>query len=303
MLTPGPRRIVTPPPLPTPPPLVTPAPARSAAVHSGPWILYALLGILAALVVGVLVVPVALSPHPPAAVRARVLVASPGAVLRWFDSSAPVEAVPSQVLSFPAGGKVIRLASPGISLRPGDVVAATDAARGAMADLARQQERLAHFEQLAEGVRDTGDEKRSSAARAKVQVSAGLVEQAQAALSRVAVVAQAAGQVEATLAILGRTVQAGAPALRMRPAGWRASFELPRALAARFRKQGWCGAEIEGRPVGCSLAPDGGDETRVVIELPPEAATAAGQTVRLARARFAEAFLVPASALSRVGNS
>ena len=72
---------------------------------------------------------------------------------------------------------------------------------------------------------------------------------------RVAVVAQAPGQVEATLAILGRTVQAGAPAVRMRLAGWRASFELPRALAAGFRKQGWCGAEIEGRPVGCSLVP------------------------------------------------
>ena len=303
MLTPGPRRLVTPPPVPTPPPLVTPAPARSAAVRSGPWILYAMLGILAALVVGVLVVPVVLGPHPPTAARARVLVASPGAVLRWFDSSAPVEAVPSQVLNFPAGGKVIRLASPGISLRPGDVVAATDAARGALADLARQQERLARFEKLAEGVRDTGDEKRSSAARAKLQVSAGLVEQAQAALSRVAVVAQAAGQVEATLAILGRTVQAGALALRVRPAGWRASFELPRALAARFRKQGWCGAEIEGRPVTCNLASDAGDETRVVIELAPEAATAPGQTVRLARARFAEAFLVPTSALARVGNA
>ena len=303
MSTPGPRRIVTPPPIPTPPPLVTPAPARSATVHSGPWILYALLGILTALVVGVLVVPVALSPHAPPAVRARVLVAKPAAVVRCFDGSAPVEALPSQVLSFPAGGKVIRLASPGISLRPGDVVAATDAARGVLADLARQQERLAYFEQLAQGVRDTGDDKRSNAAQAKVQISAGLVGQTQAALSRVAVVAQAAGQIEATLAILGRTVQAGAPAVRMRLAGWRASFELPRAPAAGFRKQGWCGAEIEGRPVACGLAPDGGDENHVVIELAPEAATVAGQPVRLVRARFAEAFLVPASALSRVGST
>jgi hypothetical protein len=303
MLTPGPRRIVTPPPIPTSPPLLTPTPARIATVRSGPWILYALLGTLAALLVGVLVVPVALGPHAPAVVRAHVLVAKPGAVLRWFEGSAPVEALPNQVLSFPAGGKVIRLASPGIALRPGDVVATTDAARGVLADLARQQERLAHFEQLAKGAQDAGDDKRASGARDKAQIYARLVEETQAALSRVAIVAQAAGQVEATLAILGRTVQAGAPAVRMRPAGWRASFELPRVVAAHLRKQGWCGAEIEGRPVACSLASDGGDETHVVIELAPEATTVAGLPVRLVRARFSEAFLVPASALSRVGDS
>jgi UDP-N-acetyl-D-mannosaminuronate dehydrogenase len=49
------------------------------------------------------------------------------------------------------------------------------------------------------------------------------------------------------------------------------------------------------------LAVESGDETHVVIELPPEAATAAGQMVRLLRARFADAFLLPASALSRMG--
>jgi len=98
-------------------------------------------------------------------------------------------------------------------------------------------------------------------------------------------------------------VQPGAPAVRMRLAGWRASFELPRALVTRFRRQGWCAAEIEGRPAACNLAPDGGDETHVVIELAPEVVTVPGQPVRLARARFAEAFLVPASALSRMGDS
>ena len=55
------------------------------------------------------------------------------------------------------------------------------------------------------------------------------------------------------------------------------------------------------RPAACSLALDAGDETHVVIDLPSEAATTAGQMVRLLRARFADAFLVPASALLRVG--
>jgi hypothetical protein len=300
-LLPGSRRIVTPPPIPAPPALVTPPP--SAVVRGGPWILYALFGTLAAVVVGVLLVPLALNPHPPAAARARVLVARPRAVLRWFDGSAPIEAPPSQVLSFPAGGKVIKLASPGTLLRPGDVVAATDAARSLLADLTRQQKWLADFEQVVQDVRDTGDEARMGAAQAKVELGAGLVEQTQRALSRVAVVAQSPTLVEATLATLGQKVQPGALAVRVRRPGWRANFELPRALATRFRKQGFCVAEIEGRPVGCELVPDSGDEDHVVVELAPGSATAAGQPLRLARARLADAFVVPASALWRVGKS
>ena len=295
----GRRRIVTPPPIPTPTPLGTPR--RPAQVRGGPWILYALLGILTAVAVGVLAVPLALRPHPPASVRVRVLVAKPLAVLRWFDSSAPLEALPHQALGFPVGGKVIRLASLGTALRAGDVVAATDAARWELADLAKQQERLAYYQQRLEGTKNTGDEKRAGAARAQVEFRAGLVEQTRQALSHVAVMAQAAGQVEATLVTLGQIVQAGAPAVRLQSAGWRATFELARPLTARVRKQGFCGAEIEGRPAACSLALDAGDETHVVIDLPSEAATTAGQMVRLLRARFADAFLVPASALLRVG--
>jgi hypothetical protein len=300
---PGPRRIVTPPPIPTPPALVTPPSLPSATVHGGPWILYALFGTLAALAVGGLVVPLALNPRPPAATRARVVVARPMDVLRWLDGTAPLEALPSQVLSFPAGGKVIRLASPGTSLRPGDVVAATDAARLLLARLAQQQERLASLEKILQDMRDTGDQKRARAARASVAFGAGLVEQTQQALLRVAVVAQAPNQVEATLATLGKAVRAGTSAARVRRPGWRASFELPRALAVRVRKQGFCAAEIEARPVGCDFAAEGGDETHVVVELAPDSATAAGQPVRLARARLADAFVVPASALSRVGRS
>ena len=302
MLTPGPRRTATPPPIPAAAAHFTPAPLRSAKVRGGPWILYALLGTVAALAVGVLAMPLALSPHAPAAVRARVVVAKPTTLLRWFDGTALVEPLPSQVLPFPAGGKVIRLASPGIVQRPDDVLAATDAAASVLADLGRLQERLANFERLAEALRTTGEERQTRAAQAKVEMNAGLVEQARKASANLAVVAQAPGQVEATLAAVGRIVQAGAPAVRFRPAGTRSSFELPRAAATRLRKQGWCAVEIAGQPVECSLSLDGGDETHVVITLAPEGA-AVGQPVRLARARFTDVFVVPASVLSHVGAS
>ena len=297
---PGPRRAATPPPIPKYA-LVTPAPLRSAKVRGGPWILYALLGIVAALAVSVLVMPLALNTRPAAAVRARVVVVKPTALVRWFEGAAPVEALPSQVLSFPAGGRVIQLASPGVALQPGDVVAATEEARPLLAALARQQERLANFEQLANGLRESGDEKQIRAAEAKVEMNTALVGQAQRALANLALVATVPGQIETSMTALGRNAQPGAPAVRFRPTGLRASFELPRAVAARLRKQGWCGAEIQGRAISCDLATDAGDETHVVIALSAEAAV--GQTVRLARVRFADVTLLPPSALSHVGAS
>jgi len=84
------------------------------------------------------------------------------------------------------------------------------------------------------------------------------------------------------------------PAVRMRRQVGAPASSCRERWPPRARKQGICAAEIEGRPVGCSLAVESGDETHVVIELPPEAATAAGQMVRLLRARFADAFLLPA---------
>jgi hypothetical protein len=301
--TPGPRPTGTPPPIPTSRPFVTPPPLRAARVRGGPWVLYALFGTLAALAVGVLVVPLALKPRPLIPVPVRVLRAKPTGVLRWFDVTASAELVPGQVLKFPAGGKVVRLISPELAFRPGDVVAATDAARLALAELTRQQEQLAFLKQIMEGLRASRDEKVVASAEANVVAKAERVERALAALSRVAVVAKAPGRVEAPFVIVGQNVEAGAPAVRLRSTGWRATFELPRAQVTLVRRQGFCQAEIERRLVACSLASDGGDETHVVVALAPEAVTAAGQMVRLARSRLADAFLVPASALSHVGAS
>jgi hypothetical protein len=301
-LTPGPRLAATPPPIPTSAAYVTPPPVVPGKARKGPWIFYALFGVLAAMAVGVLAVPLALKPRPPIPAQVHVLIAKPTEVLRWFDVSAPVESLPSQVLNFPVGGKVMRLTSPGIGLRPGDVLAATDAARGALADLARRQEKLAYLEQVAGGALEMGNEERANAKNVQAEASAELLEKLQMALAPVAVLAKSLGQVEVTLANLGQKVQAGAPAVRFKPAGWRARFELTRPEAARVRKQGLCQAEIAGQVAPCTLAPDG-DETHVVIELLQDAASTQGQSVRLARNRLSGVFVVPASALSHIGNS
>ena len=61
--------------------------------------------------------------------------------------------------------------------------------------------------------------------------------------------------------------------------------------------------EIDGKPLDCSLAAEGGDETHVVVELPNDPVVGIGKTVRLARDRLDAVFAVPASALLKMGDS
>jgi hypothetical protein len=294
------RRQVTPPPIPrshlTPTPV--PASAPAAQERRSPWVISAFFGIAAALVVGAVVAPFAFGTRPPAPVSVRVLIAKPTDVLRWLDTSSPAEPPPLQTLSFPVGGKVLRIASPGIELRPGDVVAATDAARTALADWSRAQEQLAFSKQLVEGLRDSADQKKIELAQVTVTQKMAMEERALAALSKLAITAKEASTVEQTLANLGQTVEAGGAAVRLRLPGWRARFELPRQQVAQLHKQGLCQAEILGRNVACSFAIDEGDDTHLAIRLPADAVPAAGVPVRLARSRALDATVLPATALS-----
>jgi hypothetical protein len=294
--SPASRRQVTPPPIPRG--HLTPTPAPVTGVGRGPWMLSALFGTLAALVVGAVVAPFALGTRPPAPVSVRVLRVKPAEIVRWLEATAPIEAMPLQTLTFPVGGKVLRIASPGLELRPGDMVAATDAARSALDDWSRAQEQLAFAKQLVEGLRDSDDQKKVASAEAAVKQKTAQQERTLATLSKLAIIAKETGTVEQTLASLGQTVQAGGTAVRVRLPGWCARFELHRLPAAQLRKQGLCLAEISGRPVPCSFVPEEGDDTHLVISLPADAVSSAGLLLHLARSRTQDAFVLPKEALS-----
>jgi hypothetical protein len=260
--------------------------------------LSAFFGILAALVVGTVLAPFALGTRPPAPVAVLVTRVQPTEVVRWLNVTAPIEPPPLQALSFPLGGKVLRIASPGIELRPGDVVAATDAARLALADWARAQEQLAFAKQLVEGLRDSEDEKRIASAQAVVLQRTAQLEKAYAAVSKVAITAREPSTVDQTLVNLGQTVQAGGAAVRLRLPGWRVRFDVQRVPAAQLRKQGLCLAEISGRPVQCTFLPDEGNDTHLVVSLPADAVQTPGQLTHLAGSRILNAYVLPSSALS-----
>jgi hypothetical protein len=81
----------------------------------------------------------------------------------------------------------------------------------------------------------------------------------------------------------------------------RARFDLSRGDAAHARRLGFCHAEIGGVGVTCAFATGADDGGAIAIELSPSAVVEAGATVRLARARFDDVFVLPARAAVPAG--
>jgi multidrug efflux pump subunit AcrA (membrane-fusion protein) len=298
------RPVYRPTPTPLRAPLHTPGVAlRVPAGRRWASLGYALLGVMCAATLGLLGLPWVFSGRPPESIKVRTFVPEAGTVYRWFEASAPLQRAELQTLDFPVGGKVTRVVEPGTLVAAGDVLATVEASRSLQAELVRQQERVNFFRQEADKARAAGDVEAARQAEAKLEEKSGFVRQTMAAIARVAVVAQGPGHVEDVPAVVGQTVQAGAPAVRVRAAGWRARFELPRAQAAQARHVGFCRLEIEGKLFDCVLEADPNDDLHVQAELDGIDPGLTGKPARLARLRYESVFVLPSSAVAHVGAS
>jgi multidrug efflux pump subunit AcrA (membrane-fusion protein) len=299
----------------TPRPMMTPVPVTfgpslladppSPAVRRRrrrSFILFASAGIVAAMAVLVVVLPFLFSPRAPSAAEVAILVAAPGTVLRYFDGTGVIEPVPGVVLKFPAAGKVTRVASPGAMLAAGDVAAAIEAARPLLTQLGHQSERLAFYRQMTEAMNQVGNTKEEGQQAAQVEERTAKIAKTLHALASVAVVATDPGQVEEALVHDGDLVQTGSPALRLRSAGFRVTFDLPRGEATRARRLGFCEVEVDGYLVDCNPEASNADDARVSVELASVPAALLDKPAHLARARFVGAFVVPAAAIVRTGS-
>jgi len=265
-------------------------------------ILFGSLGVLAAAAILALVLPFLFSPPEPSRPRVRTLTAAPGTVLRYFDSVGVVQSVPGLTLKFPAAGKVTRMSGAGSAVAVGDIAAAVEIARPLQDQLTQQRERLAYYQQMAEAMHQVGNSKEEERHAAKAEIRAARIAKTLRALADVAVVVNAPGVVEETFAREGDTVEAGGPALRLRSAGFRATFEFSRQQAAQARRLGFCQVESDGYIFDCAQIQDGGDETHLGVEIASPPQSLLGKAAHLARARFEGAFVVPTAAVVRPGS-
>jgi hypothetical protein len=296
------------PPWSTPTPLMTPVPvtfgplleqSSSRRRLRRSLVLFGSLGILAAAAVLALALPFLFSPQERQPPRVRAPAVAPRTIFRYFDSVGVVRAVPGATLKFPAPGKVIHMASVGSSIAAGEVAAAVEIARPLQEQLTRQRERLAFYRQMAEAMHQVGNAKEEERQVAKVEFRNARIAKTLQALADVAVVAGAPGEVEETFASEGETVEAGHPAVRLRSAGFGATFAMPRHQVALVRRLGFCQVEVEGYMFDCAQLRDSADETHASVEVASIPTSLLGKAARLARARFEGAFAVPLAALVR----
>jgi hypothetical protein len=300
-----------PPPWTTPRPLMTPVPVTFGPILEQPssrrrlrrsLVLFGSLGVLAAAAVLALALPFLFSPQEPQRPRVRTLVVAPQTIFRYFDSAGIVQVLPGATLKFPAPGKVIRMAGVGSPIAAGDVAAAVELARPLQEQLTRQRERLAFYQQMAEAMHQVGNAKEEERQVAKVELRNAKIAKTLRALADVAVVASAPGEVEETFAREGEMVEAGHPALRLRSAGFRATFTLPRHQVALARRLGFCQVEVEGYVFDCTQLQESADETHASVEVASIPASLLGKAAHLARARFEAAFALPLAAIAHTGS-
>jgi hypothetical protein len=281
-------------------PIVEPSSTRRRLRRS--LILFGSLGVLAAAAILALVLPFLFAPPEPPRPRVRTLTAAPGTILRYFDSAGVVQSLPGLTLKFPAAGKVTRMAGVGSTVAVGDIAAAVEIARPLQDQLTRLRERLAFYQQMTEAMHQVGNSKEEERNAAKAELRNERIAKTLRALADVAVVVDAPGVVEETFAREGDTVEAGGPAMRLRSAGFRATFEFSRQQAAQARRLGFCQVESDGYVFDCAQIQDGGDETHLGVEIASLPQSLLGKAAHLARARFEGAFVVPLTAVVRTGS-
>jgi hypothetical protein len=283
-----------------PPSRVAPAPESQPAVSSrrtfSPAV-YAGLGLLTAAVVVFILVRSVTSNTEPAPLMVRTVVPTMGSVYRWFDSVGTVKPGGERALTFVSAGKVASVLAAGSVFQAGAVIAELEGARRWKNELTHHNERLAHYEKLLESARAKSDPSETRQAETKVAEKKRLVAEAQTKVTREQIIAAGPGEIAETVVTVGAAVKPAATAARTKGTDWRAELELSHDESERLRHLGFCHVEIDGKPLECTLAAEGGDETHVVIDLAPDPAVTAGKPVRVARARFDGVFVLPASAL------
>jgi multidrug efflux pump subunit AcrA (membrane-fusion protein) len=280
---------------------LTPERTRPSTTTRPVLLAYAALGLAAAVIVAIMVYRY-LAADEPAPVSVRVVVPSPSSVYRWWDATTTVQQSGSMPLALPRDGQLAEIVPAGTRFAAGDVLALLESGKPFRNVISHNKSRLAYYEQKRETMIQKENRAKLREAEIKIAEKKRLISEAQQSFAAHALLAAQPGEVAATLVSRGATVKAGDPVLRLKSSGYRAVFELSRADADRARQLGFCRVEVEGKPLECSLAAEGGDETHVAIELPDDP-TLTGKTARLARDRLDAVFSVPLSALVRVGES
>jgi cell division septation protein DedD len=287
--------------LPAPAPTVATAPAPARKNKS--FLIWAILGLVAAAAAAFAIFKFALADKG-APVSVHTIVPTPLSVYRFFPTEGEVKLAQPAELAFATAGKLVDIKPQGARFSRGDVLAMLEAGRPLQRQLDHLRERRAFYRQMLETMTAEGNRPEMRQAEIKLREKTALLEEVERAFLDVAIVAATDGEIGATLAVAGDRVGADQKVLRLAGERHQAVFEFGPEDAARAARLTFCRIEIAGQPFDCTIPTareDAVTDEFLRVDLAASAAVTPGTPARLARTRFDAVFTVPSSAVVSVG--
>ncbi|MDB4980588.1 MAG: hypothetical protein JWM82_1340 [Myxococcales bacterium] len=274
--------------------------------------------------------------HPPVAhvERLRVVGPQPTTVYRWFATVGSIVDLESRTLAFETTGKVVELLPTGTKFAAGDTLGRLVGAGALEGELATHKSKMAAFEQLRDSLKAAGKPSQKAALRDvedKITARKKMIDDAQAALSKLVLRAPEAGVIFETPSKVGMIAGAKAPAIKWRGKNLHGDFTMDQEDYSKATKLDFCRLEVTGigtpvttpghesasaatdagaaasnepRFVDCTIPPLGPPPPgmpsllrKFIVTLPTDAGLVTGQQLHLARKRYDGVFVLPPSAV------
>ncbi len=274
--------------------------------------------------------------HPPVAhvERLRVVAPQPTTVYRWFATVGTIVDLESRSLAFDTTGKVVELLPTGTKFAAGDTLGRLVGAGALEGQLATHKAKMAAFVQLRDSLKAAGKPSQKAALRDvedKIAARKKMMDDAQAALSKLVLRAPEAGVIFDTPSKVGMIAGAKAPAIKWRGKNLHGDFTMDQEDYAKATKLDFCRVEVmgigtpvttpgqeaasgvkdagvaatnESRFVDCTIPPLGPPPPGVpsllrkfIVTMPTNAGLVTGQQLHLARKRYDGVFVLPRTAV------
>jgi multidrug efflux pump subunit AcrA (membrane-fusion protein) len=272
--------------------------------------------------------------------RVRVVAPQPTTVYRWFATVGTIVDLESRSLAFETTGKVVELLPPGTKFAAGDTLGRLVGAGALEGEVATHKAKMAAFVQLRDSLKAAGKPGQKAALRDvedKITARRKMLDDAQAALSKLVLRAPEAGVIFETPSKVGMIAGAKAPALKWRGKNLHGDFTMDQEDFTKAGKLDFCRVEVTGigtpvttpgtspgheatsapgeadgggkasnepRFVDCTIPPPGPPPPgmpsllrKFIVTLPTDAGLVTGQQLHLARKRYDGVFVLPPSAV------
>lgn len=281
------------------PPVVKPPVAETAPEKSGGGLKWALVLVVLAVVAAVAYYFVAMQPPPtPPALGVKVSEAKAEDVTRFFATPALVKKAEPQTLKIEAGGAVSKFAAENIEVAAGGMLVQLAEYTKLNAEAVDLRARIGVYQKKIDAAKAKNKVDKDS--QTKVGEKQQRLEQVEAELKKVQLLAKSAGTVSKVLVKAGQAVTAGAEVIAVADKALAAEIKIP-AIESQGMKAGQeVALTAAGGPLAAriSVLKAEGEYTVVQFSLPETTTAKVGDELKLQRSPLTQVVRLPGTALT-----